>query len=501
MRRRRISSLLQAGIAVLALAGALPLGGCTTNPATGSQSFTAFMSPEKETQVGQEEHPKILKQFGGEIDDPKLRAYVDGIGQRLARQSEMPELKFTFTVLNSDVTNAFALPGGYVYVTRGLLSLASNEAELAGVIGHEIGHVTARHTAQRYSRAVATGIAATAVGVLESIFLGTNVVGQVGAQAGQLYLAGFSRDQEFEADTLGVRYLGRGGYTPNAMSTFLAKLQAESALSAELAGKPGSTNDFNIMATHPRTQDRVREAIAAAQQQNAVATEARLGRDEFLSAIDGMAYGGDRKGGFVRNRVFIHPSLRFQFEVPPGFLLINSDRNVAARGPNDATIIFDREAKPQVAGVAMVNYLTAVWGRNLRLQNVERLMINEMDAATAAARVQANSGVRDLRLVAIRYDATTIYRFLFVTQPQDTAGLSEWLRRTTYSFRKLSEAEAARATPLKVRVVTVGANDSVATLARRMVYDTAQEKRFRVLNGLQPDEALRAGERVKIIAD
>lgn len=161
---RRVSLLVPAAVVALGLA-AFSLGGCSTNPATGSQSFTAFMSPDKEVEVGRDEHPKILKQYGGELEDPKLRAYVDGVGQRLAQQSELPELRFTFTVLNSDITNAFALPGGYVYVTRGLLSLASNEAELAGVLGHEIGHVTARHTAQRYSRAVATGIAAAAVGV------------------------------------------------------------------------------------------------------------------------------------------------------------------------------------------------------------------------------------------------------------------------------------------------------------------------------------------------
>jgi predicted Zn-dependent protease len=499
MNRWRLSLLLPAAVAFGLTAVAL--SGCSTNPATGSQSFTAFMSPEKEVEVGRDEHPKILKQYGGELDDPKLRAYVDSVGQRLAKQSDLPDLKFTFTVLNSDITNAFALPGGYVYVTRGLLSLASTEAELAGVLGHEIGHVTARHTAQRYSRAVATGIASTAVGVLESVFLGTNVVGQASAQAGQLYLASYSRDQELEADTLGVRYLARTGYTPTAMSTFLAKLETESALTAELAGKPGSTNDFNIMATHPRTQDRVREAIAAAQEQGAVTAEARLGRDEFLNAVDGMPYGGDRKSGFVRNRVFIHPSLRFQFEVPPGFVMSNSERNVAARGPNDATIIFDREARPQVVGVAMTNYLSGYWGRNLRLQNVERIMINDLDAATAAVRVQSNSGVRDLRLVAIRFDANTIYRFLFVTQPADTSGLSEPLRRTTYSFKKLSEQDAARATPLRVRVITVGTTDSVATLSRRMVFDTAQEKRFRLINGLQPDDKVQPGQRVKIIGD
>lgn len=490
-------ALLAAG----AVAGALLLGGCETNPATGASSFTGFMSPEKELEVGREQHPQIIKEFGGEVDDPKLKAYVDSIGQRLAKQSELPDLKFTFTVLNSDVTNAFALPGGYVYVTRGLMSLASSEAELAGVVGHEIGHVTARHTAQRYSRSVATGIAATTVSVLEAIFLGTNVAGQLGQQAGQMYLAGFSREQEFEADTLGVRYLSRGGYAPSAMSTFLAKLQAESALSAELAGKPGSTNDVNIMATHPRTQDRVREAIAAAREQGAVATDARIGKDEYLNAIDGMAYGGDRASGFIRNRQFVHPSLRFLFEVPQGFVLMNSDRNVIARGPNGSTIIFDRDARPQTAGMAMASYLQGVWARGARLQGIEQIRINGLDAATAATRLSGNSGTRDVRLVAIRFDANTIYRFMFVTQPGETASLNEPFRKTTYSFRKLSDSEAASAKSLHIRVVTVGAGDTVETLARRMVFDTAQVQRFRLLNGLQPNDTVRAGERVKIIAD
>ena len=494
-------SAARALLAAGAVAGALLLGGCETNPATGASSFTGFMSPEKELEVGREQHPQIIKEFGGEVDDPKLKAYVDRIGQRLAKQSELPDLKFTFTVLNSDVTNAFALPGGYVYVTRGLMSLASSEAELAGVVGHEIGHVTARHTAQRYSRSVATGIAATAVGVLEAVFLGTNVAGQLGQQAGQLYLAGFSREQEFEADTLGVRYLTRSGYSPAAMSSFLAKLQGESALAAELAGKPGSTNDVNIMATHPRTQDRVSEAIAAAREQGAVAADARIGKDEYLNAIDGMAYGGDRASGFIRNRQFVHPSLRFQFEVPQGFVLMNSDRNVIARGPNGSTIIFDRDARPQTAGMAMASYIQGAWARGARLQGIEQIKINGLDAATAATRLSTNNGVRDIRLVAIRFDANTIYRFMFVTQPGETASLNEPFRKTTYSFRKLSDSEAANAKSLHVRVVTVGAGDTVDTLARRMVFDTAQVSRFRVLNGLQPNDTVRAGDRVKIIAD
>jgi predicted Zn-dependent protease len=298
-----------------------------------------------------------------------------------------------------------------------------------------------------------------------------------------------------------VRYLTRGGYSPVAMSTFLAKLEAESALAAQLAGKPGTTNDLNIMASHPRTQDRVREAIAAAQAQGAVAPDARIGKEEYLATIDGMEYGGDRANGFVRNRQFVHPSLRFQFEVPPGFSLLNSDKNVVARGPNASTIIFDRDTRPQTAGMAMTTYLQSAWARGARLQGVEQITINGLEAATAATRLSGNSGTRDVRLVAIRFDPKTIYRFMFVTQPSETASLNEPFRRTTYSFRKLSDSEAANAKPLHIRVVTVGAGDTVDSLARRMQFDTAQASRFRVLNGLQPNDTLRPGDRVKIIAD
>ncbi len=488
--------------ALLALAALLPLlGGCETNPATGARSFTGFMSPEQELEVGREQHPQIVRQFGGEIGDPELRAYVDRIGQSLARQSELPDLKFTFTVLDSDITNAFALPGGYVYVTRGLLTLASSEAELAGVIGHEIGHITARHTAQRYSRGVATGLATAAVGILEGIFLGTNVIGQVGAQAGQIYLAGFSREQEFEADTLGVRYLARSGYDTAAVSSFLAKLQGESALAAELAGKPGAANDFNIMATHPRTQDRVREAIAAAEAQDGSPAQPRIAAAEYLDAIDGMAYGGGREGGFVRNRTFVHPALRFQFEVPPGFMLINSDNNVKAQGPNGTAIVFDRDTRPQTAGMAMQNYVAQASLGGARLRNIERIEINGMEAATGAVQGRTNAGPVEARLVAIRFDPKTIYRFIFLTPAAQAASFNEALRKTTYSFRRLSEREAANAKPLRVRVVTVGARDTVDSLARRMAFDTAQVARFRVLNGIAPDAGVRTGQRVKIITE
>lgn len=487
-------------LAAVALLLPLGLGACEANPATGRQSFTAFMSPQEEIRVGREEHPKIVREFGGEIDDAKLKAYVSAIGQRLAKTSEMPDLQFTFTVLNSDITNAFALPGGYVYVTRGLLSLASTEAEIAGVIGHEIGHVTGRHTAERYSRAAAVGIGATIVGVAEAILLGTNVIGQVGQQVGGLYLASYSRDQEFEADTLGVTYLARGGYDTTAMSSFLAKLQAESQLNAELAGQQGAS-ELNIMSTHPRTQDRVQAATEQAKQQAGAPAAPRVGRDEYLNAIDGMAYGGDRENGFVKNRTFVHPLLRLQFEVPQGFTLFNSDRAVVARGPNNARIVFDRDTRAQASGMSMARYLQAVRANDPRLTALETLEISGLEAATAATSVNTNSGTMDLRLVAIRFDPRTIYRFVFASPRATTASLNEAFRRVTYSFRKLSESEAASVKPLRIRVVTAGPGDTIDSLARRMAFDSAQAARLRILNGLADGQAIQPGQRIKIVTE
>jgi predicted Zn-dependent protease len=502
MRQRLIRLCRFSYLAVgLALVGAgLALAGCTTNPATGRTSFTAFMSKDKEVEVGREEHPKIVKEFGGEYPDPKIRQYVQQLGERLARNSELPDLKFTFTVLNSDIVNAFALPGGYVYVTRGLMALASSEAELAGVLGHEIGHITSRHTAERYSAAMGAGIFATALG----IFLG-GPAGQLGEAAAGMALASYSRDQELEADMLGVRYLDRTGYDENAMASFLGKMQAESRLSAELAGRPGAGDEFSIMQTHPRTADRVREAIDAARKQGSVGNpDARVAKDAYFDAIDGLTYGGDRENGWVINRQFVHPALRIRFEVPQGFRLMNSETKVIARGPNNARIIFDRaprdrDGRSAADGVAPADYIRRVWARNLTLSNVETININGLEAATAAGRMSTSSGAMDVRLVAIRFDPRTMYRFIFATQPAQTAALSEPLRRTTYSFRRLDDREAANARPPRLRVVRVAAGDTAESLARRMPFDEFGAARFRVLNGLGEGQQPQPGDRVKIV--
>ena len=469
----------------------LAVSGCTTNPATGRQDFTLFMSETEEARIGAQEHSKIITRYGGVYGDPEIGAYVAEIGGRLVANSERPRDRFTFTILNTPDVNAFALPGGYVYVTRGLIALANSEAELAGVIAHEIGHVIARHPAQRYSRAAATQVGATLLGAL----VGGQQIGDLLQLGGQLYLLGFSREQEYEADSLGVRYLRRTGYNPIAEAQFLENLVREKALQDMLAQREGRARQPDFLSTHPNTPDRVRRAIAAA---GGPGNQPQR-RDLFLDRIDGMMFGDDPKQGLVRGQRFHHPVLRFTFEVPLGFRMINTSERVVAVHRNEAVIVFDgagRRTHPDI-----LSYLTLVWADGIRLEGVERISINGMSAATGHSSVNTRDGRRDLRLTAIQFGDGEIYRFRFLTPPALTSSLSMDLRRTTFSFRALSSSEASRLKPFRVAIMAVGAEDTVESLAARMPFADFKEERFRTLNGLRPQDSLRLGQRVKLIVE
>ncbi len=485
--RRRVRAVQPLQMALMLL-----LAGCTVNPATGESSFTAFMSPEDELRVGREQHPKILREFGGSYDHARANAYVDTVGQKLARVSDLPNLRFTFTVLDSDVVNAFALPGGYIYISRGLLALANPEAELAGVLAHEIGHVTARHSAQRYSSAVVAGLGTALLGVVAG-----GAVAQLGEQGAAVYLQSYSRDQEFEADILGVRYLARAGYETGSMASFLASLNAYSELEAKASGLPDPATRYNIMSTHPRTGDRVVAATKAAQ--TAPVANPRVGNFAHLDAIEGIVFGDSEGQGFVRGPVFAHKVLGFRFEVPDGFHISNGTRQVIARGPNKALILFNADTRPYTG--RMTDYLGSVWAPSTKLTNLEAINVNGMEAATATTRLSQRGNTVDLRLVAIRFEPNRIYRFMFATPPAITEQLSIPLRRTTFSFRRLSEREKADLQPWRVATPEVTAGRSVSQLSRDLPLPGPKEEWFRVLNGLAPSSEPFVGQRVKIVVE
>ena len=479
-------------MASLILLAIFTTSGCSTNPATGDQSFTGLMSLNDEIRIGRREHSKILKSFGGQYKDEAIKNYVSTIGNQLAAKSELPNIKWTFTVLNSPVINALALPGGYIYVTRGLMALASNEAELAGVLAHEIGHVTARHTAQRYSSSLLAG----GVSIAASIFLGSSA-GDLANFAGKAAIQSYSRKQEFEADTLGVRYLARGNYNTSAMGTFLKKLRAHSQLEARRHKKdPANVDQGDMFATHPRTIDRVNRAIAAT---TSTKTGHRLGTVDYMERLHNMVYGDDPKEGLIKGQMFIHPEMRFRFIVPDGFLLINTPRAVIAKGPSDAAIQFDTVNKPY--NNSMVNYIKRIWAPKTTFPRVDKIKVNGMPGATAKTQIRKKNGVFDLQLTAIKYNNSRIYRFIFLTRSNQTKLLYRSLRQTTFSLKNISHSEAKKIRPARVLVKAVGAENSIKSFTQLMSAKPFSEETFRVINGLQPYEPLKQGKLIKIISE
>jgi len=482
-----MTTLRMLGISLLAALSALAVSGCTTNPATG-RPMVSLVSPQEEERSGREMHPQILAEFG-RYDDERVQAYVTRVGQSLVPRTELPNAQWTFTVLDSPIVNAFALPGGYVYVTRGLLALAQSEAELASVLGHEMGHVTARHAAQRQTAALSAGL----LGVLVGAVTGSGDLASAGAGTGQALVAGYSRDQEFEADNLGIRYIGRSGYDVGAAGAFLNRMGEQSRLEAAMMGQPGQVDRYNMMSTHPRTPDRVERAAREARASGASGT--RTGRDAYLVAVDGLIYGDSPAQGYARGQRFVHPQLGFGFEVPPGFRLFNRADSVIAQNPDGSLIVFDGAANP---GTSMAEYLAL--STNGGAGNVESLRIGGFDAAQGMVRGRVSGRPVEGSIVALRFDERTIYRFMFLAPTGMAGRMSEAFDRTARSFHRLSENEATGLRPYRVRVVTVRPGDTERSLAARLPYPDFQIERFRVLNGLEgPGAILRPGEKVKIV--
>jgi predicted Zn-dependent protease len=327
--------------------------------------------------------------------------------------------------------------------------------------------------------------------------LGSEAAAQATSSAAQLAVLSYSRDQEFEADTLGVRYLARTGHDPEAMATFLRRLLGHSRYEAELAGRPEAADAFDITQTHPRTADRVQRAIQQAGGRNV--DNPIVDRDIYLDKIDGMVFGDSPAQGYVRGQRFIHPELGFAFEVPEDFQLANTPKRVVAQNPNGAAILFDAAKQPSSA--PMTRYLAEDWARDVRLQDLQAIDVNGLEAATAWTRVNTREGEADFRLVAIRVDRNAIYRFLFVTPSKFSAALSASLRRTTYSFRRLNSKELAELRPYRLDIYRVKSGDTPGRIAWRMPLGDQSLEQFQVLNGLRAGEPLRAGQRVKIVTE
>jgi predicted Zn-dependent protease len=481
--------------------GALLLAACaaqTGSPANaaGTPSTQVQQISAADKKQGAEAHPQLVAEFGGAMIGPQA-TYVEGVGKNIALQSGLGNARsdFTVTLLNSSVDNAFAIPGGYVYVTRQLTALMNNEAELAGVLGHEVGHVAARHSAKRQSAAQKNAIFGALGTILSGVIFGNSAIGQLGQQlfstGSQLLTLKYSRKQETEADNLGIQYLRSAGYDPRAMSTVLRSLAAQNALDSSLLGSSIAVPEW--ASTHPDPASRVAAALNRA---GANAT-GLTNRDVFLSSINGLMYGDDPKQGVVEGRMFIHPEFRMRFEAPTGFYLLNGTRSVQIGG---------QSGKGELSTAAyngnMGDYIRAVFAglsgqgqAQITPGEIQRTTVNGIPASYS--KVQVNNGGTPVDVVVFAYEFSPTQAFHFVTISQ--AGKASQFDSLFSSMRRITTAEAAAVKPRRVQVVTARSGDTVQSLASRMAYSDKPLERFLVLNDLSSSSRLVAGQKVKII--
>lgn len=429
------------------------------------------------------QHPKILATYGGNYADPKLERMVARVVGRLTFNSNDPGQTYRVTILNSPSVNAFALPGGYVYVTRGLLALANDSAELAAVIAHEMAHVTARHGQQRQQLEADASIAARVV----SEVLQDDEAGRQAAIRGKLRLAQFTRNQELEADAIGIKAAGVEGFDPYAAARFLGSMAAYTSY------RTAATDDdmsLDFLASHPSTPQRVELANRHARLVGPPGTGDR-DRDAYLAGIDGMLFGDSPEEGFVRGQDFLHPALGIAYSVPAGFDTENSKDAVLSSGPGEVAVRFDAVELP--GGASLSDYVKSGWVAGLDETSVRPVMVAGAEGVTA--RAQADKWQFSITVARLN---GKVFRFL-TAAPIGNPSLDAVANSVTGSFRLLTSQERASVKPARVRIVTVAAGDTAGSIASRMSGVDRKLDLFRILNGLSAGQSVSAGDRVKIV--
>ena len=494
-RRRRSPAASAADRAALVVVLALMLGGCSSSlltagaPPGGLPGAPRIIQQPPAPGPTQREHQRILAAYNGAYDDPKLEGLLNQMVAKLVAASERPDVHYRVTILNSAAVNAFALPSGQLYVTRGLIALANDTSELASVVSHEMSHVIASHATMREEEA-------RQVALVSRVFTDLGSDPETSALAlakSKIKLASFSRAQELEADGIGVGMAARAGYDPYGAVRFLTSMGRNS----ELKAPPGQTRidprapDF--LSSHPATPERIKNAQANARQFSAPGAGER-DKAGYLAGVDGLTYGEDPSEGFVRGRRFLHPKLGFTLVAPDGYTLDNTAQAVlGVREGGGQALRLDVVRVP--AEQTLADYLNSGWIENIDPKTVEEFVINGLPAATATAK--GDQWV--FRLYAVRF-GSDVYRFIFAAKRM-SAEVDKSFREAVATFRRMTLAESEAAKPLRIRIVTVGPGDTVEKLASRMASADRQVERFRVLNGLAPHDQLTAGDQVKLVAE
>jgi predicted Zn-dependent protease len=474
----------------LAVVTGLALGGCSSwFPSSGREITLPEIPPQSQAlPAATREHQRILAAYGGAYTNAPLEARVTQIADRLVGSSERPDLKYNITILNSAAINAFALPSGQLYVTRGLLALANDNSEIASVLSHEMAHVVADHATIRADQARHAAMVSNVV----TDVLSDPTMGALALARSKFALASFSRAQELEADGIGVGIAARAGYDPYGAVRFLTSMERNAELKAGPNGTDLRATDF--MSSHPATPDRVQNAQLNARQHVAPGAGERE-RAGYLASLNGMIYGDDPADGFVRARRFIHPRLGFTFTAPEGFALENTAQAVLGV-KNGGTEAMRLDVVRILAEQTLQDYLASGWIDGVEPGSAEDLTINGFPAATAAAKGEQWS----FRLYAIRF-GTDVYRFIYAAKDKSAVTDREF-RTSVETFRRLTMAEIQSARPLRLKIITVKAGDTIDGVATRyMSHHDQPIERFRVLNGLERNARLKVGEHIKVVVE
>ncbi len=433
--------------------------------------------------IGRREHPRIVAAYGGVYSDRPAEIMVARIVGRLLAAANQPNAQFQVTILDTSEVNAFALPGGYIYVTRGILALASDTSELAAVLAHEIAHVTLRHARARTDKTRNTQIVDR---VITGIFGGDNSADATAART-QQSLASFSQNQELEADKEGIKFAGKAGYDPQAAARFLGVMSRFAAFSSGASG-----GDDGFLSSHPSTPSRIETAMNTARGMFGGAVSGETDREAYLAAISGLTFGDSPAQGSIIGQRFVHPGSKFTFTVPQGYALQNAQSAVVGVAGDGEAVRFDSaQVQPNMS---LTDYLKSGWIAGLKADTVTAHTYNGIDMASGLAQTDQWF----FRVAVMRLDGE-VYRFIFAARA-DSQRFASGADATIKSFRRTEASDLSSIRKLSIRLVTARSGDTADRLARQMASISGASDLFYIINNLYPGDPLTPGQRYKIVA-
>jgi len=474
----------------------LVCGGCAVNPVSGQQELV-LLSEQDEIAMGRTSHQQVLKQYGV-YDNKELQRYVQDIGAKLAEKSHRNNLIYRFTLLDSKDVNAFALPGGYVYITRGLMAYLKSEAELAAVLGHEIGHVTARHAVRQYSATQLANIGTT-LGAILIPGMNQSVTNQLVQAFGTALLRGYGREHELEADRLGAEYLARTDYSPQSMLDVIRVLKDQESFETQLAKTEGREPRIyhGLFSTHPDNDTRLQEVIAHADGLKSSTSSSYTGHEQFMQVVDNMIYGDSPHDGIVRGHRFFHYDLGFTISFPQGWNVENLPDRLLLTAPNGNALMqlsmedINKRIPPRQFMVDRLGLSN--------LSNERSEVIHGLDAYTGISVVNTTNGRRPTRFNVIYYN-NQAYIFAGMTKnPKALGQFDPLFLKTAASFHSLTPNEKVLAKPLRLKTIQADESTNFKQLADQSPLEQLAEQQLRLLNGKFPTGEPRSGELIKIV--